>query len=80
MSNDRTTIAKIAAFSRWSKEQDRSAATAKARRAFDDRFLREVDPDGVLPHAERHKRADAARRAYFAKLALASAKARRGGR
>lgn len=78
MSNDRTTIAKIAAYSRWSKERDRSAATSKARRAFDDRFLREVDPDGVLPHIERQKRADAARSAYFAKLALASAKARRG--
>lgn len=78
MSNDRVTIAKIAAYSRWAHEPDRTAATAKARQAFDDRFLREVDPHGELPYAERHKRADAARKAYFAKLARASAQARRG--
>jgi hypothetical protein len=40
-------------------------------------FETEVDPDGVLPKAERDRRAAAARRAYFTKLAIASAQARR---
>ena len=42
-----------------------------------DRFEREVDPDGVLPPQERAQRAEHAKKAYFARLALASAKARR---
>lgn len=41
------------------------------------RFEREADPDGVLEPRERHRRAIALRRLHFAKLALASAKARR---
>ncbi len=41
-----------------------------------DRFEREVDPDGVLPAQERAKRAESARKAYFAKLALRSSQAR----
>lgn len=39
---------------------------------------RQVDPDGLLPAGERVRRAEAARKAYFARLALKSAKARRG--
>jgi hypothetical protein len=42
-------------------------------RHFDD----VVDPDHVLPPEERSRRAENARRAYMAKLALKSAKARR---
>lgn len=55
--------------------------TEPARRAFLDRFEREVDPDGVLEPAERSRRAGHARKAYFARLALRSARARalRGG-
>lgn len=34
------------------------------------RFDREVDPDGTLPPKERVQRAEAARRAFFAELAL----------
>lgn len=78
-SEDRSSIARIAAFSRWGKEPDRSAATAAARTAFADKFLHEADPDGVLPYAERVKRAQSLRRAYFQRLALASARARRRG-
>jgi hypothetical protein len=51
--------------------------TAPARKAFLDRFEREVDPEGTLSPAERHKRAEHARKAYFTSLALKSAKARR---
>jgi hypothetical protein len=41
------------------------------------RFEREVDPEGVLPPHERAKRAENAKAAYFKRLALKSAKARR---
>lgn len=51
--------------------------TAPARAKFLSRFEREVDPNGVLPEAERQKRAATARKAYFSRLALKSAKARR---
>jgi hypothetical protein len=54
------------------------AGTSAARRAFNDRFERLVDPDQALDDAERRRRADSARKAYFAQLALASARARRG--
>jgi hypothetical protein len=48
-----------------------------ARAAFENRFTREVDPEGVLPLEERLRRAGMARKAYFARLALLSAQARR---
>jgi hypothetical protein len=51
--------------------------TAPARKAFLDRFERQVDPDGSLDPAVRAKRAEHARKAYFLALALKSAKARR---
>ena len=47
--SDRALIAKIAAATRWSQEPDRKAATAAARKSHDDKFVRQVDPDGVLP-------------------------------
>lgn len=53
-----------------------STNTASARRAFDERFENEVDPDRTLTPAVRAKRAAHARSAYFTKLALASARAR----
>ena len=53
--------------------------TGPARAAFLDRFEREVDPEGLLPEPERQRRASHAKQAYFLKLALASAKARRKG-
>ena len=42
-----------------------------------DKFEQQVDPDGVLPPAERAQRAEHARKAYFKRLALKSAQARR---
>jgi hypothetical protein len=56
---------------------DARETTQKARESFLSRFEREVDPDGVLPEAERQRRAEYARRAYFARLARESALARR---
>jgi hypothetical protein len=51
--------------------------TGPARRAFLAKFEREVDPAGSLPAAERLRRAEAAKRAHFARMALAAAKKRR---
>ena len=75
----RQTIGRIGAHESWARTEDRTARTANARRAFLDRFEREVDPDGKLPPAERAQRAEHAKQAYFSRLALASAKARRRG-
>ena len=55
---------------------DAAAHTAPARAAFLARFEREVDPDGVLDPRERARRAEHSRKAYFLRLALASAHAR----
>ena len=55
---------------------DPRTTTEKARAAFLERFEREVDPDGMLPLGERRRRAGHSRRAYFARLALKSARAR----
>lgn len=51
--------------------------TVAARAAFRGRFETEVDPDGTLPPAERTRRAEAARKAFYTGLALKSATARR---
>lgn len=73
----RSMAGRIAADTRWAHESDRAAATAPARRAFADRFEREVDPQGLLPLAERKQRAARLRRAHMTRLALRSAEARR---
>ena len=68
--------ARMAAY-RLHATHDPRETTRKAREAFAGRFEREVDPDGVLPPAERARRAEATRRAYFTGLALRSSRARR---
>lgn len=50
--------------------------TAPARDRFLQRFLDQVDPDRTLPEAERNRRAEHARKAYFSALALKSSVAR----
>ena len=74
----RQLIGSIGAHESWARTADRTARTAPGRRAFLERFEREVDPDNVLPPAERARRAEHARKAYFQRLALKSAQARRG--
>lgn len=69
---------RLAAHERWARTSDTTQATAPARRAFLERFEREVDPDGTLEPADRARRAEHARKAYFARLAMASARARAG--
>ncbi|WP_249358350.1 hypothetical protein [Nocardia cyriacigeorgica] len=74
---ERSLRARIAAHESWAHTPDRSARTSAARRAALDRFEREVDPDGQLTPHERAVRAEHARKAYFARLALRSVQARR---
>jgi len=50
--------------------------TAPARKAFDERFVDQVDPERKLPPSERARRAEAARRLHMTRLALASSVAR----
>jgi hypothetical protein len=59
---------------------DARQTTVNGRVAFLVRFEREVDPEGALDPDERRRRAENARRAYFARLQFASAKARRAKR
>ena len=56
---------------------DSAQHTEPARRAFMQRFEHQVDPDRALPDAERARRAEQAKKAYFTRLAFQSAKARR---
>lgn len=72
--------ARIASNVRWSMEPDRTAATAAARRAADQRFEKLVDPNGEMSPHDRAVRAEAARRAHFLRMAHKSANVRRGKR
>lgn len=56
---------------------DSTIVSQPARDKFMSRFELEVDPDGTLDPAERARRAEYAKKAYFTRLALASAKARK---
>ena len=80
MSKFTSAHASRAANTRWAHEPDRTAATAAARAALADKFDREVDPEGILPPAERAKRAANARRAFYQRLAIKSAESRAGKR
>lgn len=77
--SERSMRARLAAYAKHG-HSDARATTAKARTAFLARFEREADPETVLPAEERRRRAERLRKAYFTKLALASAKARRPSR
>ncbi|MGI9118554.1 MAG: hypothetical protein ACR2G7_00195 [Acidimicrobiales bacterium] len=74
--SERSLRARLAAHTLHSK-YDSATLTAPARAAALARFERQVDPEGVLPEAERHRRAEHAKKAYFTDLAYRSARARR---
>lgn len=70
---ERSALARAAANERWSRVKDRSAETAKARRAnpsSDEYWLKKVDPDGEMTPANRLKAAINAKTAYFERFAL----------
>jgi hypothetical protein len=57
--------------------RDPRQTTANGRAAFLARFEQQVDPARVLDPAERRRRAEHARRAYFTRLSLAAIQAKR---
>ena len=61
---ERSQRARLAAQVRWSR-QDPVVGTEPARRAFVERFVDEVDPERTLPEAERARRAESARKAFY---------------
>ena len=63
------TRGRIGAHTRWAKTTDRTAATAPARAALEQKFLDQADGDPV--------RAAHFRKVYYQRLALKSAQARR---
>lgn len=73
---ERTLRARLAAHTRWANA-DPVAGTQAARDAFRASFELKVDPDGILEPGERARRAEQARKAHYAKLSLAAAKAKR---
>lgn len=78
--SERRLDAQRRAYASWANTSDRAARTAPARERLLARFEDQVDPDGVLSPQERATRAEYARKAYFASLALKSARARRKAR
>jgi hypothetical protein len=72
----RQITARIGAHARWANTTDRAGALAPARRGMDERFEREVDPDGVMDLELRQRLARNAKSKYYAQLQLKSAKAR----
>ena len=78
--DQRRRIASRAAHIKWANTRDRSAATAKARRAFFDKLERQADPDGRLTPTERARRAEHLHRAHIMLMterAVAARKAKR---
>lgn len=67
--SERALRAKLAAHTSWARTEDPTARTANGRKAFNDRFLAEAGGDPV--------RAEHLRKAFYARLALKSAAARR---
>ena len=74
--SQRSMRARLAAYAMHARHDSREI-TANARQAFVERFEQQVDPDGVLPVAERQRRGEHAMRAHMTRLALRSAQARR---
>lgn len=79
---ERSLRARLAAHTRWAATPpaERSVITAKARRNAPgslDWHMAQVDPEGRYSEADRRKMAENHRSAYFQRLALQSAKARR---
>ncbi len=70
---ERSVIASIAANTRWSREDNRSGATATARAkspASLEYWKNKVDPEGKLAPAVRLAMAENAKSAYYKKAAL----------
>jgi hypothetical protein len=75
---DNSLLSTAANHERWAAVDDRTAATQKARDTFRDRFVEQArERFGDLAPDELARRAEHLRKAYYARLALKSAQARR---
>jgi hypothetical protein len=74
---ERKARAKLGAHISWANTTDPAARTAAARKAAEERFEKQADPDGILPPEERARRAAHLRKAFYARNQLKSATARR---
>lgn len=66
---ERRLRAQLASHESWANTENRTQRTAPARKALDNKFLAEANGDP--------KRAESIRKAYYARLAFESAKARK---
>ena len=64
----RSQRARLAAHSRWARPLAREEQAEAARAALWRRFERQVDPDGVLPEAQRAQLAMNAAKAHSARM------------
>lgn len=62
---------KIGAHESWARTKDRAGRTENARNAAFERFLKEVDPDGVMSTEDRVKAAENAQRAHMLRMTRA---------
>ena len=81
MSDSNRTIGRIGGFASWNNTVDRPARTAPARNNGPGSIqyhLAKLDPERFANATDEQRRqaAEAGKKAYFARLALASAKAR----
>lgn len=77
-STQRRIASQVGAHESWARTTDRTARTAPARKAFEDRFAAQVRAEFPnLDDAEVATRAEHLKKAYYLRLALASAKARK---
>jgi hypothetical protein len=72
---ERSLASRIGAY-RQQATHDMRQTSKPGRDAAWQRFVVEVDPDRTLPEPERLRRAEAARRAHMARIALKSVQAR----
>ncbi|HXP18079.1 MAG TPA: hypothetical protein VN840_00400 [Streptosporangiaceae bacterium] len=75
--SDKSLRGRAAAYERWARTADRTAATEPARAGLNAKFAAAVDPDGTLSPGELARRVEAKRKAHFARLSLLSAQRRR---
>lgn len=80
--SDRSQLARIAALELHAQRDSRellkpAQAASPGQLPY---WEKHVDPEGMLAPLERRRRAELKRRAYFQRLALKSARARRGRR
>ena len=73
---ERMLIVKLAAHTRWAKDNDHAAALAPARKGMEAKWAREADPDGLLTPAELEKKIASLRKVHMTRMALRSVQAR----